>query len=177
MTKLIAIPFLLGLAATTTPALARSWEEDTCVECGDCDPFEASISASDFELHQGIGVPTSLSFDEIENLSVSFPHYRSWCADDDEGVWAPVTFAVHGSVAATKQAMNLLDVALKGVPFRGGIEIWYEDAGGAIWEIELHDIQLISYLPLGSGADVAHPDTRAFEFTVQPGWAEIRVLE
>ena len=79
MTRLIAFSLVIGLATTTTTttAEARGLEQDTCVECGGCDPFETIIDYDDFDLSHSTNIAAGASWNQIRTLDVEFsgnPH-------------------------------------------------------------------------------------------------------
>jgi hypothetical protein len=175
---------LTALAAST--AQADSYLDQTCIECGTCDPFPAVIDEADMEAQASLGFPFDLAWVSVEGLEAEYqvnPYARA-CPADDDGFWHPVTlvFAVAHEDVDLAGAM-LKDWSQNGETWAGGIdlEIAYDAPDGTQWIVELGNLEYMDAGILwenhtdsyGWATDPDHPHSFLFELSVQPSWGEV----
>ncbi len=184
----VSTTIALALLTASAPK-ADTYLDETCVECGTCDPFPSVIDEVDAEVEHSLWVPFDLHWVSIEGLEAEYdgPGTARWsCPADNEGTWHPVTFVV--AVPETRwvwMSSYLKDAAENGW-MEGSIEISYIDPDDTLWVVELDGLHVLSaaaqtYAGTSSGLNIVtdpdHPGTVNYVFTVQPSSGEVSAWE
>lgn len=143
---------------------------------------EAKVQVS---VENTIGIPADVGWIEVQNLGVEFPPHNATTTTSrttleqgfvgDDALWHDVTFTAYVS-PKDKDAMEALFAKFAtGDNIRGSITVNFvnpKDAYKVIWSFELQELTLIRFSQ-GLIANVEHPETLKFSFTVSPGYVKI----
>ncbi len=172
MKKLSVVSLSLGLLFCSTVVFAAFADPQTY------------IKNKDFTVENSIGIPDSVGWIEVQNLGVEFPPHNASSTesryksvgniyDHAQPVWNDVTFVIHAKKG--DEIEQFFQSFAKGDNIRGSISVNImnpENAYQTIASFELQELMLIRY-DMGLVADVEHPSTLKFSFTVSPGHVKI----
>jgi len=131
------------------------------------------------------GIPEQLSIYAVSAVAIDFmvppSSTQSRSGEIREGdtmmlSYSPVTFSAQGNEDAIKAVFDTFKKVTEGNPLRGSITISIvnpADNYNVIHTFELQELTLLNYSP-GISADVDHPGTLSFEFTVLPNRIELK---
>ncbi len=159
----------------------------TALFAGIADP-QTYIKSRDFTVVNSIGIPASVGWVEVQNLGVEFPPHNASSTTNrhkplsnfygaQEPAWHDVTFVVHAKKG--DEIEELFESFSKGDNIRGSISVNImnpKETYQTIASFELQELTLIRFSK-GLVADVEHPSTLKFSFTVSPGYVKISTFK
>ncbi len=175
-----SLAILLSLATISSPAEARYHVDETCLECGTCEPFDGPYWDADiFGVNDDFGFGSSVDYHWVENLWVSYGGRpgSDGCYEDEQGEWGMVTFQITATATDILGTHYIINEAGWSGESLGDIGFYHSEPGGDLWYIALYDLEVIGWNGGAIPVDVSHPGERSLAFTVQPGWGEVWVVE
>lgn len=153
---------------------------------GVADP-QTYVKNSDFTVENSIGIPNTVGWIEVQNLGVEFPPHNASYTNGryetnkangyEEPVWNDVTFVIYAKKG--DEIAKLFQGFSQGDNIRGSISVNImnpKETYQTIASFELQELTLLRYSP-GLVADVEHPSTLKFSFTVSPGYVKISTYQ
>ena len=175
----IALTMVFGFLAASTAHAGRLYE-DTCVECGTCDPFPSSIDGSDLVVDFGYHFPFDYELVEVEGLSVEFPdrgRSRQACFEDDVGDWGLMTITVSVDPNDLGIVDSFMDYLGYAPHMLGHVDLEYTDDDGAGWFVALDQITQVSHEIYYWDIDHSNATEAGLSFTLHAGRGDIAVQE
>ncbi len=181
----MSVSITIALALLTTGAAqADSYLDETCVECGTCDPFPTVIDEADVEVEWSLVNVDALTLVSIEGLEAEYVPDARACQADSQGTWHALTFVFALPIDEWSYYGMMMkhwdqQGSLLGGPLNAEIE--YLDRDGTLWLVELGDLDRVHGSLLwddhtssnGYATDPDHPGSFLYELTLEPAWGTV----
>jgi hypothetical protein len=146
------------------------------------------LKVKDFTVDNTIGIPTDgVGWVSVENLGCNFPPHNassteSRCGgeqhkiyDYSQCIWNDITFNCHATPDAQQTIYDLFNSFAQGDNLRGSVTVNFvnvKDAYSTIFSFEFQELTLLQFNP-GMVADVDHPGTLQWSFTISANYVKI----